>query len=47
MEWSYANFKDGKLFDDEGYLIGDFPLFGSSIEANKYIVENDLRITIR
>ena len=46
--WIYATLKNGRIWDIENECLvnEDFPQFGSSIEAEIFIEQNDLRITL-
>lgn len=48
MDWPYLVLNDkGQLIEDDGTLAGDFPLFSTSEEAEAYLVDNDIRGTVR
>jgi len=44
--WIYLTFKNGKLFDENGDLYAQ-EVFASELEAEKYLIENNLRATIK
>lgn len=46
MEWTYLSLVDGYLVDDDGDRYCDV-MFQSAEQADAYLVENDLRATIR
>ena len=48
MDWDYATYRDGRLYDDDGYLLLHRDIvFASLQDAEQYIIDNDLRISIR
>ena len=48
MEWIYLTLKDGKLYDDDGYLVFlNTPYFKDSQEAGQWLEDNDERATVR
>lgn len=46
MTWTYVEYKNGQLFTDEGDLF-IVKLFYSESEAEQYLVDNDIRASIR
>jgi hypothetical protein len=49
MVWVYATLIKGILYDDDGnrILSVSTPVFKNEIEAEQYLIDNDLRISIR
>lgn len=48
MLWIYLNLVDGRLLDDDGHEIDhNWPSFDSWSDADQYLVDNDIRATLR
>ena len=45
IDWCYLTLRNGKLYDEEGYLYCQ-EIFKSLDAANKYLEDNDCRATI-
>lgn len=44
--WYYLTFENGRLYDEEGYLFVNCE-FASASEADQYLIDQDLRASIR
>jgi hypothetical protein len=48
MDWPYLTLNDkGQLVEDDGTIAGDFPIFASRDQAEQYLIDNDIRGTVR
>jgi len=46
MNWNYYDFKNGFLYDEDGYKAFD-KSFANGNEAENWLVEQDIRGTVR
>jgi hypothetical protein len=46
-EWQYYEFRNGKLYDEDGYEVFSEQEFATAADAEAWLVENDIRGTVR
>ena len=44
--WSYYTFRDGKLYDEDDNLAFD-KTFADEKDAEQYLIDNDMRVTVK
>jgi hypothetical protein len=47
MDWPYYTYRDGYLYDEDGYRLGNTPRFSSASDAETYLEDNDIRGNVK
>lgn len=47
MNWTYYTFRDGRLYDEDGEVAFAGLTFESAADAEDWLVENDVRGSVR